>query len=165
MNNEGRKQLRTAGIFIGIGMGGFLDGIFFHQIFQIHNMLSNLYFPDTIVNLEINMAWDGFFHLFTWIMVAIGIALLWKVIRLRDSSWSIKFFLGSIALGWGLFNFIEGIIDHHILEVHHVMQRATAQEQMKWDLLFDASGIILSLLGFFLMRQTSAPETMSPLEA
>jgi len=29
------KPLTTAGMVIGIGMGGFVDGILFHQILQI----------------------------------------------------------------------------------------------------------------------------------
>lgn len=37
MNN---KPLIASGTLMGIGMGGFVDGILFHQIFQIHNMLS-----------------------------------------------------------------------------------------------------------------------------
>jgi uncharacterized membrane protein len=58
----------------GIGMGGFLDGIAFHQIFQIHNMLSASVPTDTLINIEINMVWDGLFHALTWLMTALGIA-------------------------------------------------------------------------------------------
>jgi len=58
-------SLGRAGLLLGIGMGGFLDGILFHQLLQVHNMLSNLYPPDTLVHLEINMFWDGLFHALT----------------------------------------------------------------------------------------------------
>src|SRR5205807_3277573 len=70
--------LIRAGTVIGIGMGGFADGILFHQILQLHNMLSNRVLRDTLVNEQINMFWDGLFHAFTWTSVAIGIALLWR---------------------------------------------------------------------------------------
>ena len=40
---------------LGIGMGGFVDGILFHQVLQTHNMLSAKYPPTTLVNAEINM--------------------------------------------------------------------------------------------------------------
>src|SRR5690606_1179265 len=73
-----RRPLLSSGFLLGVGMGGFVDGILFHQIFQLHNMLSNRLFPDTVVNLEINMFWDGLFHAFTWIVTAVGIALLWR---------------------------------------------------------------------------------------
>ena len=35
------KPLIAASTLLGIGMGGFVDGILFHQIFQIHSMLVN----------------------------------------------------------------------------------------------------------------------------
>ncbi len=47
MQTMNRKPLIAAGTLMGIGMGGFVDGILFHQIFQIHNMLSAKLPPDT----------------------------------------------------------------------------------------------------------------------
>jgi uncharacterized membrane protein len=35
------RPLVAAGALLGIGLGGFVDGILFHQILQLHNMLSN----------------------------------------------------------------------------------------------------------------------------
>jgi uncharacterized membrane protein len=34
------RPVIAAGIVLGIGVGGFIDGIFLHQIFQLHSMLS-----------------------------------------------------------------------------------------------------------------------------
>jgi uncharacterized membrane protein len=34
-------KISKAGILLGIGLGGFVDGIVLHQIFQWHNMVSN----------------------------------------------------------------------------------------------------------------------------
>jgi uncharacterized membrane protein len=59
MSND-HKPLITAGICLGIGLGGFVDGILFPQIFQIHSMLSAKHAPNTVANLEINMG-TGFF--------------------------------------------------------------------------------------------------------
>lgn len=165
MVDEAVKPLRKAGIVLGIGMGGFVDGILFHQIFQIHSMLSNRYFPDTLANIEINMVWDGLFHAFTWITTAIGISLLWKAAKVRGVVWSKELLLGSMAMGWGLFNLVEGIIDHHILQVHHVVQRAEGQTQLMWDLVFDASGIGLIALGFYLIKRASQPEIGNPISS
>lgn len=67
------RPLVAAGTVLGIGMGGFADGIFLHQILQVHNMLSGKRFPDTLVNAEINMFWDGLFHAFTWTATLIGL--------------------------------------------------------------------------------------------
>jgi uncharacterized membrane protein len=71
-----QKPLVTAGTFMGIGLGGFIDGITLHQILQTHNMLSAIRPKDNIPNMEINMFWDGLFHLLTWIMTAVGLWLL-----------------------------------------------------------------------------------------
>lgn len=153
------KPLTLAGILLGIGMGGFLDGIVFHQIMQIHNMVSNRLFPDTLVNSEINMFWDGLFHAFTWTSTAIGLGLLWKVAKQGEVPLVTKFFAGSMVLGWGLFNLVEGIIDHHILQVHHVVQRAVGSERLLWDLAFDISGIILIAVGVSMRRHSSLEVT------
>lgn len=117
------RPLIAAGTLLGIGMGGFVDGIVLHQILQVHNMLSAKYPPTTLVNMEINMVWDGLFHAFTWIMTLVGIAMLWKAGQKRDVPWSTKMLVGSLIQGWGIFNLIEGIIDHHILNIHHVIER------------------------------------------
>src|SRR4051812_25233493 len=112
--------LIAAGTLLGIGMGGFVDGIVFHQILQVHNMLSARYpkvgvEPATaVVNIEINMFWDGLFHALTWGTTALGIALLWRAVLRRDVPLSTRAFAGSLPLGWGLFNLVEGLIDHQI---------------------------------------------------
>src|SRR5438270_12667896 len=110
--------LIRAGTVLGIGMGGFVDGILFHQILQLHNMLSNWVLRDTLVNEQINMFWDGLFHAFTWLTTAAGIWLLWHTARHRHTVPSSRILSGSLLLGWGLFNLVEGLINHQILQVH-----------------------------------------------
>jgi uncharacterized membrane protein len=136
------KPLVTAGIFLGIGLGGFVDGIVFHQILQTHNMLSAIRPKDSIPNMEINMFWDGLFH-------AIGVALLWGAGRRPDVPWSGKALLGAMFLGWGLFNFVEGVIDHHLLNIHHVVQRLG---QSVYDYAFLASGVVFIVGGCMAIR-------------
>lgn len=158
-----RRPLLSSGFLLGVGMGGFVDGILFHQIFQLHNMLSNRLFPDTVVNLEINMFWDGLFHAFTWIVTAVGIALLWRAAARADVPWSGRTFVGALLLGWGAFNLIEGLIDHHFLDLHHVVQRASGGAQLGWDLLFLASGAVMVAAGMALIRSDAgrAPEALA----
>jgi len=81
-------------------MGGFVDGILFHQILQIHNMLSNWILRDSLVNEQINMFWDGLFHAFTWTCVALGIWLLWRAVKAGRVVLSGKALWGSMVLGW-----------------------------------------------------------------
>jgi uncharacterized membrane protein len=152
--NLKRGPLISAGVFMGIGLGGFIDGILFHQILQVHNMLSNRIPPNTLVNAKINMAWDGYFHAAVWIMTAIGLYLLFRAGQRPDVPWSGKILLGSLIGGWGLFNFVEGILDHEIIGIHHVMEYSS--NKLPYDLAFLASGIIFLLIGWVLIRAGDA---------
>ena len=144
-----RRPLISAGILLGVGMGGFVDGILFHQILQTHNMLSARLPPTSVVNLEVNMVWDGLFHAFTWATTAVGLFLLFRAGRRAEVPWSGKTLLGSMVLGWGLFNLVEGVIDHHILHVHHVVERLGVSI---WDWVFLAFGLLLIVAGWSMIR-------------
>jgi uncharacterized membrane protein len=145
MTDRSFKPLIRAGLFLGVGMGGFLDGILFHQILQVHNMLTAKLPKDSVVNMEVNMFWDGLFHAFTWVMTLIGLILLWRAVTKARVPLSTKCFSGSILLGAGLFNLIEGLIDHHLLGIHQVVQ---ALGVSVFDYLFLASGLALIAAGW-----------------
>ncbi|HEX6983825.1 MAG TPA: DUF2243 domain-containing protein [Planctomycetaceae bacterium] len=144
-----RRPLIAAATLLGIGMGGFVDGIVFHQILQVHNMLSAVRPPNTVVNLEINMFWDGLFHAMTWCTTALGLALLWRAGLRDDVPWSTKTFVGSLAFGWGVFNLVEGVIDHHILHVHHVVE---GPDHLVYDLAFLGLSLVLIAVGLAVIR-------------
>lgn len=148
-NKTNYKPLVTSGVFMGIGLGGFFDGILFHQLLQIHNMLSAKFPKTSIANMEINMFWDGLFHTLTYTMTLVGLGLLWKAGKRSDVPWSGKTFMGAMLLGWGLFNFVEGIINHHILQIHHVVE---THGLSAFDYAFAASGVILIIAGWMAMR-------------
>ena len=144
-----RRPLVLAGLPIGVGMGGFVDGILFHQILQLHNMLSAVRPPDTLVNVEINMVWDGLFHAGTWAFTAVGIFLLFRAGHNSAAAWSGRTLAGAVLAGFGLFNLIEGVIDHHLLGVHHVVERLGLSV---YDWLFLASGLVLLAAGVWLVK-------------
>ena len=146
------KSVTAAGTVIGIGMGGFVDGILFHQILQIHNMLSARVPTDTLVGAKVNMVWDGLFHAGVWTATAMGIAMLWLALARAGERPSGRAFVGSLLLGWGLFNLVEGVIDHHLLQLHHVYERAGLSI---WDWLFLASGAGLVMTGWLMIWSTS----------
>lgn len=52
-----RVRLIVAGIFLGLGLGGFFDGIVLHQILQCHHMLSHVRPLTTISNIDVNTVW------------------------------------------------------------------------------------------------------------
>ncbi|MDB5119195.1 MAG: hypothetical protein JWN56_413 [Sphingobacteriales bacterium] len=140
-----RKPLIAAGTLMGIGMGGFLDGILFHQILQLHSMLSANLSQNILVNVKISMFWDGLFHAFTWITTAISIKLLWNAARNPEVPWSGLTFWGSLFLGFGIFNLVEGVINHHIIGIHHVVERMGLS---LFDYLFLGSGVLFILIGW-----------------
>ncbi len=136
--------LLSAGVVLGAGLGGFVDGIALHQILQWHNMLSSWIPPTDLVAMKVNMLWDGLFHAATWLATACGVALLWRALRRPDVAASGRTLVGGLAIGWGLFNAVEGLVDHQILGLHHVHP---GEHQLAWDLGFIASGLALVAVG------------------
>jgi uncharacterized membrane protein len=146
-----RGPLMGAGMLLGAGLGGFVDGILFHQILQWHHMLSALLPPNDIVSLKINMFWDGIFHAALWVMTAMGLALLWRAGQRSDVPWSGRTFIGSLMLGWGFFNIVEGLMDHQGFGLHHVVE-AAANHKMG-DMAFLAFGAVMLAGGWgFIVR-------------
>ena len=144
------RPLIAAATTLGIGLGGFFDGIVFHQILQLHNMLSNRLPPTTLVNAEVNMFWDGLFHAFCYVAVLAGLWMLWGAVTRRDALLSGRTFVGGMVLGWGSFNLVEGIIDHEILGIHHVLQNGN---RLLWDMAFLAWGLAMVAIGWAMTRQ------------
>ena len=95
----------SAGVLLGLGLGGFFDGIVLHQILQWHHMLTSAGYPaDSVENLEINTLADGLFHASTYIFVVWGLIILWRQARLPHFRWSTALFVYSVLIGFGLFN-------------------------------------------------------------
>lgn len=67
----------SAGVLLGLGLGGFFDGIVLHQILQWHHMATSAGYPaDNLRNLELNVMLDGLFHASTWLFTVAGLAIL-----------------------------------------------------------------------------------------
>jgi len=149
VRSRGLRRVRLGGVVLGLGLGGFLDGILLHQILQWHNMLSTVLPPTTLEAMHTNMLWDGLFHAFVWVATLVGVFLVWTGARraavLPPSVWLI----GWMLMGWGIFNFAEGLINHQILGIHHVRGWGP---NPPWDYGFLLSGPILIGLGWALTR-------------
>ena len=151
--HEALTRPRLPGLLLGIGLGGFVDGIVLHQILQWHHLLTSegSYPKTTVAGLEANTLADGLFHAATWVAVVVGIWVLWR--RTVNWSWAIsgRSFIGWMLVGWGLFNVVEGTINHSILGLHHVREGARINETT-WDLGFLAFGALLLVGGWLLAR-------------
>ena len=146
---------RWPAFLLGLGLGGFIDGIVLHQILQWHHLLTDTgeYPATTVVGLEANTLADGLFHTSTWLLVTAGLAATlveWQRGRLAPP-WSLQ--LGMLLVGWGAFNLVEGLIDHHLLGLHHV--RDDLGGPLGWDLGFLVFGFLLVLVGLALARRTA----------
>ena len=108
-------------------------------------------FPrSTVAGLEDNTLADGLFHVATLILLVIGSFLLWRELSGTHHPVPTRALTGLLLAGWGLFNVVEGIVDHHILEVHHVRDDVT--DPLPWDLGFLAFGAALVIVGFALYK-------------
>ena len=153
------RQFVAAGLLLGAGLGGFVDGIVIHQILQWHHMLTD--YGDapppaaqTVADLEHNTFWDGLFHATTWVVVALGLILLWRSTSAGGRIGGRRL-VGLMLAGWGCFNLVEGVVNHHLLTIHHV--RDDVQDPLVWDLGFLALGAALVLGGWWLARSDRAP--------
>jgi len=141
-----------AGVWLGLSLGGFVDGILFHQILQWHHMLSAADNPG-LTGLRLNIIADGLFHATTWALAVIGLAQLWRARHDLSELRRPAPFLGAILAGAGLFNLVEGVVNHHILGLHHVNETAPPAHWWAWDLAFLAAGAALLALGWRLLRR------------
>ncbi len=52
--------------------------------------------------------------------------------------------------GWGIFNVVEGLVNHQLFGIHHV--RDDLGGPLSWDLGFLAFGMALIIVGFAMRR-------------
>jgi uncharacterized membrane protein len=151
--NDARPPSKVSGLLYGLGFGGFIDGIVLHQVLQWHHMVSHIedYPVTTVAGLEVNTLADGFFHVATWLLVLAGsitAIAAWRQGRLAPN-W--RFHIGLMLAGWGIFNVVEGLIDHQLLGVHHV--RDDLGGPLSWDIGFLVFGVLL-IVGGWLLHQS-----------
>lgn len=156
-----RTSLRAPLVVCGVGFGGFFDGIVFHQVLQTHHMLSNSGDDrlgldprpvDTVAGLEVNTLWDGLFHACTYVALLIGVIWLgrrWHAVPAVRPPW--RLLIGGLLVGWGLFNVVEGVVNHHVLAIHHVVETGPV---LVMDVLFLAAGAVMLGVGSVMIRPT-----------
>ncbi len=151
-----KQPLIRAGVVLGLGFGGFADGIVLHQILGWHHLvcLTEYCRPVSVAELQVQNTQDGYFHLALWLVTLAGTAMLFRAARDPGPACSGRGFAGAMLAGWGLFNVIEGLIDHQILGIHHVLPGDP--DQLWFDLLFLAVGVGLIGTGAALMRKRVA---------
>lgn len=146
--HPGELPSKAGPLLMGIGFDGIVDGIVLHQIFQWHHMLSHEEDTNTVAGLELNVLADGLFHVGTWVFVLAGSIAMLMSWRQGRRSPNLPFHAGLLLAGWGLFNLVEGVVNHHLLQIHHVRDDLGAP--ISWDLGFLAFGLALLVGGWLL---------------
>jgi uncharacterized membrane protein len=103
--DEAKPRLLPA-ILLGIGFGGFVDGIVLHQILQWHHMLTaeGCCPSSTVLGLEDNTLADGFFHVATWIALMAGTIISTRSWQRGELAPPWRILFGGMLVGWGGFN-------------------------------------------------------------
>jgi uncharacterized membrane protein len=137
---------------MGIGFGGLVDGIVLHQILQWHHMLTHegCCPAETVAGLEDNTLADGFFNVVTWIALLVGTLVATRAWQREELAPPWRAHFGALLLGWGLFNVVEGVIDHQVLGIHHVRDDLGAP--IGWDIGFLVFGAALVVIGWALAQ-------------
>ena len=152
------KKSRIPGFILGLGLGGFADGIALHQILQWHNMGSAKLPPVTMDAMKQNMMWDGWFHVATLLLTTNGVYFLLRDALQGARLPTMRAFTGQLLLGWGVFNFVEGVIDHMLLELHHVRDMPVHVPLYDW-LFLAVGGALLIAVGLLLSKGEDGYET------
>lgn len=146
------EPAKAPAFLFGMGMGGFVDGIVLHQVLQWHHMLSHTESGNTktVGGLELNTLADGLFHSAMWVLVAAAAVLTVRAHRQGRLSGRWNFHLGLVLCGFGTFNIVEGLVNHQLLQIHHVRDDLGAP--LAWDLGFLALSVVLLIGGWLLSR-------------
>jgi len=151
----GRGDRRADGflpaVVIGIGFGMFTDGIVFHQVIQWHRLISSTaYVDDTVAGLDAANLADGLFHLAALIITVVGVALLWRAQELSDRRRPWGELVGGVLVGAGGFNIFDGLVNHLLLDLHHLHE---GTYELTSDLVYIAVSAGLVALGLLLHRR------------
>lgn len=144
----------SAGFCLGVGIGGYFDGVVFHQLLQWHHLFSSWYPITSFENLQFNILWDGVFHSAAYLFILGGVFRLWRAARLVHFRWSTRCLAASMLTGFGTFNVIEGLVDHQLLGIHHVNETVARTHWLYWDVGFLGWGAAMLLIGLLLWRRT-----------
>jgi uncharacterized membrane protein len=144
-------QLAASGYLVGIGLAGFFDGILLHQVLQWHHLLSLVASP-AVQDIRTQILADGLFHVLMYIVTAIGLGFLWKSRHEFSRPSAGRWLLGTVVLGFGLWNVIDVGVFHWILRIHRI--RVNSPDPLFWDLLWLGLFGLLFLLAGWVVRST-----------
>lgn len=142
-----RRRLLLGAGTAGFGFGAVIDVVIFHQTLQTHHLLSGFYDPYSVDGLRTNVMFDGLFVLIMLAIMLTGLGIVWRPINRAEGRLSTRFLLGAIVLGMGLFNVIDGVVSHYVLDLHNVVHGTEA-----WNPHWLAVSVLLLVAGWVILR-------------
>ncbi|MGM0389874.1 MAG: DUF2243 domain-containing protein [Natrinema limicola] len=142
-----RQRLLVSGGTVGFGFGAVIDAMIFHVTLQTHHLLSGFYDPYSLDGLRTNVMIDGLFLLVMLGVMIAGLGGLWRLVNGTNERFSTRYLLGAVVVGMGVFNIIDGVVSHYVLDLHNVVHGTEA-----WNPHWLAVSVLLLVLGLAILR-------------
>jgi uncharacterized membrane protein len=142
-----RLRIGWSAALMGFAFGGFLDGILLHQLLQWHHLLSGWRPGGTVGLARWHVFWDGVFHAAHYLLLGLGLVLLWP----RPVERHGREFGGAFALGFGAWHVLDAVVNHWALGLHRIRQDSPAP--LGWDLVFFGLGVLAIVLGLLWLQR------------
>ncbi|WP_440769288.1 DUF2243 domain-containing protein [Natronorubrum sp. DTA28] len=147
-----RRRLLLSGGTIGFGFGAVVDVVIFHLTLQAHHLFSGFYDPYSLDGLRTNVMFDGLFLLAMLSIMVVGFGLLWRVVNGTDRRFSTLSLVGSVVVGMGVFNVIDGVVSHYVFDLHNVVHGTEA-----WNPPWLVVSVLMLALGLVILRAADTP--------
>jgi hypothetical protein len=95
----------------------------------------------------------GVFYAGAWLAVLVGVLWLWRRSWRAAVNGRWTALVAAMVAGWGSFNVVEGLVDHYLLNLHHLRP---GPNQAAYDIAFLILGVLLALGGFAWYKRTTA---------
>lgn len=153
------RSTLVAAATLGVGFGGLVDVILFHQILQTHHLVSGYVDPTTLDGLRTNVFADGVFSLAMLLVACAGAAGLWSALVAADPDRppAASAVGGAAVVGLGAWNLFDVVVDHALLRLHH----ATYPVLDAYDLGWLVASLLLTAVGWLAIRGVT-PTATSP---
>ncbi|HEX8414629.1 MAG TPA: DUF2243 domain-containing protein, partial [Sphingomicrobium sp.] len=95
---------------------------------------------------------DGLFHVFVYMLTALGLGLLWRARGQLDQPGARRLVAGGVLLGFGAWNMVDVGLFHWVLGIHRI--RLNVENPMLYDVgWFAILGVLVALAGWAVLRR------------
>jgi uncharacterized membrane protein len=79
--------------------------------------------------------------------------ILWRSAYRLHRSWPNASLIGSVLIGWGIFNLVEGVLNHTLLGIHRVNETVEPSQRLMWDIGFLCWGALMAAAGWAVLAR------------